>query len=101
MECLYGIGFPVHLKFMNDESFEDCNCIILKIRLMPFIMSYASREFVISLINLHLLILVINNDQECKWNPTLAISDLGHINPNIRTFIYFKSIERQGLIYAV
>jgi len=39
--------------------------------------------------------LVINNNQECQQNPTLAIYDLRHNHSNIRTLIDFNMTEKQ------
>ena len=92
---LCSFRLPVHLKFATDNwlkpftasfwQFDSCH---LSCNRSAGGTSYVAYQFTLSQ-------MVINNQQEHQWNPTLAISNSRYNNSNIRTLIYFNIEERK------
>jgi len=92
---------PVHLKFATDDwlkpfaasfsQFDSCHLSCIR---SAGGTSYIPYQFTSSY-------MVINNKQECQWNPTLAISNSRYNNSNIRTLIHFNIEERKIHLFSI
>jgi len=93
----YACGFrlPVHLKFATDDWLKPFAAWFSQLDSCHLSFNWsAGRTFYIvyQFTSSHM---VINNKQECQWNPTLAISISRYNNSNIRSLIHFNIEERK------
>jgi len=90
-----GFRLLVHLKFSTDDwlkpiaaSFSQFDSCHLSYNRSAGGTSYVAYQFTSSQ-------MVINNEHEWQWYPTLVISNSRYNNSNIRTLIHFNIEERK------